>query len=1368
MGISFTAHIYTFRPLPVSPSYLRFYRPCPCLSAASTSSSPPPAIRVAAAAYTIPFSRHRFWGQHPSGVVVNLRRRDDKRYLGSGNYSTSTYLDTTTTYNESRMQWTKESICVRESRSRVTQDNSAHLQDGGSCSLNHAEFLKMRVEAKVESRKSENGAIIGENRSGITNGRSKDFSLLTPEERVRTSSSFSGQPKSSFGNVGVGFACGREYDLPMMLETEVKCNGSTNGVTVAADGSAVTNRRPNVFSSLVLEERARMNDSLKMSMNGSAIASKKTNGLSSVAVSKSFKPLAHDANRSATQRLDSSTSNTVQEIAKPNGSLPSEVVRHPEGSNFVEIKSKGSSYTPNGKVAAVADTAEPANAKEFQTDIRNRLISISNNVLVVDNVSTAKAVVSKLTHQYKHHVHACDTESLLVPLGGRLIVFIGVGIWWKLKRNYDCVLFLLCFVAHFSCKVSNIDLKVQTPIDHGELICFSIYSGPEADYGNGKSWDERVMSGAKTCYKELIGKVSMKTIFVKNKLKKDGSEGKTTIMASVEELQREDRECWICYSALDAISTLQLYESLKKQLMQREWKCYVIPFTSRKSMFDFYQEYWRPFGELLVKMEDEGMLVDRAYLSEIEKVAKTEQEIAGKRFRHWASKYCTDAQYMNIGSDEQLRQLFYGGTAKRNDFSVTLPESKLFPVLNVDKVIAKGKKKATKKREIKLHKIVANDLPTERFTPSGWPSMSDDALKAMAGKVSADSYFMDDFVDPQLDEDANSNSDLTEDSQIVSTPLTDVDTSAYGTALKAFSTKEEGIDACHAIASLYEARSIDSLISSCILPLQNQPALEKDRYKIRQAFIATPGNSLIVADYGQLELRILAHLAGCESMLRAFEAGGDFHSRTAMNMYPHILEAIERKEVLLEWYSQPGEEKPPVPLLKDRFASERRKAKMLNFSIAYGKTPAGLADDWNVSKEEAKETVNLWYKERQEVLKWQEARKQEANRTGCVHTLLGRARHFPSMKHMSRAQRNHIERAAINTPVQVHDELILEGPKESAEEAKALVVECMSKPFGGKNVLKTKPSLTTGSDSASLRIGSTTRRSLVVPQVLRMILSGYMKRLDSVRTYESNSSLESWIDEDRGLGRKTIWKSRFEDEDIWVGAHPSLQRSSSLSGNQGIIRATTRDYKGTKKIWSAKGGGNRTVQTEKEDPILSPEQRMTNEVTQVTTPLGFVEAEEEQAIDLESDVPENSKMSKTLKRRLERKKKKSAQKELTDSLNNVVNPASDGDHLTNDTRLPSETVDTKGSGTEIESQPTEDTLLPDTLPHAFVELLKKALEDSLVEKEVMHHGSMECVIRKWTSEDECDAVEGKTASGSPVESTGLCRNMNLGSVSPLD
>ncbi|WJX77971.1 DNA-directed DNA polymerase [Trifolium repens] len=80
---------------------------------------------------------------------------------------------------------------------------------------------------------------------------------------------------------------------------------------------------------------------------------------------------------------------------------------------------------------------------------------------------------------------------------------------------------------------------------------------------------------------------------------------------------------------------------------------------------------------------------------------------------------------------------------------------------------------------------------------------------------------------------------------------------------------------------------------------------------MREAFIAAPGNYLIAADYGQLELRILAHLTNCKSMLEAFEAGGDFHSRTAMNMYPYIRQAVDNKEVLLEWHPQPGEDKPP-------------------------------------------------------------------------------------------------------------------------------------------------------------------------------------------------------------------------------------------------------------------------------------------------------------------------------------------------------------------------------------------------------------------------------------------------------------------------
>ncbi|KAJ8542917.1 hypothetical protein K7X08_005440 [Anisodus acutangulus] len=782
--------------------------------------------------------------------------------------------------------------------------------------------------------------------------------------------------------------------------------------------------------------------------------------------------------------------------------------------------------------------------------LRERLGAMYDKVHIVDNLSAAKEVVNKLTSQYRHLVHACDTEA------------------------------------------PNIDVKQQTPVDHGEVTCFSIYSGPEADFGNGKSciwvdvldgggknllvefapffqdpsikkvwhnysfdnhvienygfklsgfhadtmhmarlWDSSrrtlggyslealtgdscVMRDARRIHAErlfhgegLFGKISMKTIFGRKKLKKDGTEGKVTVIPSVEELQKTERELWICYSALDSISTLMLYESLKNKLSKRIW---TFDGVRKGSMYEFYEIYWRPFGEILVQMETEGVLVDRAYLAEIEKVAKAEQLVAVNRFRNWAAKYCADAKHMNVGSDTQLRQLFFGGIQNRRNLDENLPYEKEFKVPNIDNVIEEGKKAATKFRKIQLHRI-CDPLDAEIYTASGWPSVSGDALKALAGKVSAD-FDIFDGVDGNAEEVLETSVDeaLAINNEA---PCQNTEVSVYGSAYHAFGGGQKGIEACHAIAALCEVCSIDSLISNFILPLQgddisgengrihcslnintetgrlsarrpnlqNQPALEKDRYKIRQAFVAAQGNSLIVADYGQLELRILAHLANCKSMLGAFKAGGDFHSRTAMNMYPHIREAVEKGHVLLEWQ---GEDKPPVPLLKDAFGSERRKAKMLNFSIAYGKTTIGLSRDWKVSVKEAKETVERWYSDRKEVSDWQEQRRFEAREFGRVHTLLGRARWFPSVKNATGSVKGHIERAAINTPVQgsaadvamcamieisknarlkelgwklllqVHDEVILEGPEESEKEAMAIVVNCMSHPFNGKNILR--------------------------------------------------------------------------------------------------------------------------------------------------------------------------------------------------------------------------------------------------------------------------------------------------------------------------
>lgn len=258
--------------------------------------------------------------------------------------------------------------------------------------------------------------------------------------------------------------------------------------------------------------------------------------------------------------------------------------------------------------------------------------------------------------------------------------------------------------------------------------------------------------------------------------------------------------------------------------------------------------------------------------------------------------------------------------------------------------------------------------------------------------------------------------------------------------------------------------------------LQNQPALDKDIYLVRKAFEAEKGNKLIVADYGQLELRILAHMTGCKEMVDAFQSGGDFHSRTAVSMYNKIKEDIEKGGCLLEWDSHKG--KPPSPLVKDKYAVERKQAKTMNFSIAYGKSAYGFSKDWGCSLTEAQEALDAWYKERFEVKDWQEEVKQTAVDKGWTRTLAGRYRNLTKhFKDKNKMKILHGLRAAINTPIQggaadimigcmkkiwedkrlkkvgwkmihqVHDEVILEGPEEYAEEVLGILVEIMEDPM---------------------------------------------------------------------------------------------------------------------------------------------------------------------------------------------------------------------------------------------------------------------------------------------------------------------------------
>lgn len=157
--------------------------------------------------------------------------------------------------------------------------------------------------------------------------------------------------------------------------------------------------------------------------------------------------------------------------------------------------------------------------------------------------------------------------------------------------------------------------------------------------------------------------------------------------------------------------------------------------------------------------------------------------------------------------------------------------------------------------------------------------------------------------------------------------------------------------------------------------------------------------------------------------------------------------------------------------------------QILNFSIAYGKTKHGLSRDWNVSLEEAEQTVNAWYSDRPEVKAWQDEQHRLVQQTGRVCTLLGRQRHLPDAQSGTKAAKAHALRAAINTPIQggaadiamlamlelnknarlkemgwkllmqVHDEVILEGDLSTADEALEVVRHAMQNPFNGTNLL---------------------------------------------------------------------------------------------------------------------------------------------------------------------------------------------------------------------------------------------------------------------------------------------------------------------------
>ncbi|MDP6474465.1 MAG: DNA polymerase I [Alphaproteobacteria bacterium] len=398
------------------------------------------------------------------------------------------------------------------------------------------------------------------------------------------------------------------------------------------------------------------------------------------------------------------------------------------------------------------------------------------------------------------------------------------------------------------------------------------------------------------------------------------------------------------YAAEDADITLRLHQLLKPRLV-------------REHMVTLYERLERPLAPVLARMEDAGILVERAALARLSedfagRIAVLEDEIHGLA-----------GHPFNIGSPKQLGEILFdemslaGGRKGKSGAYATGAEV-------LDGLAAEG-----------------HDLPARVLD---WRQLS--KLKST-------------YTDALLDH---------------INPAT---------------------GRVHTSYSMTGAST--GRLSSNDPNLQNIPVRTEEGRNIRRAFVAEKGQLLLSADYSQIELRILAHIAGVEVLKQAFHDGLDIHALTASQVFGTPLEGMD-------------------PMV-------RRSAKAINFGIIYGISPFGLARQLGVAQAAAKAYIEAYFARYPGIKDYMERTKKEAREKGFVSTLYGRRCHLPEIHGKNPARRGFSERAAINAPIQgtaadiikramivmeaalaeaglgarmllqVHDELIFEVPEGEIE-----------------------------------------------------------------------------------------------------------------------------------------------------------------------------------------------------------------------------------------------------------------------------------------------------------------------------------------------
>jgi len=310
-------------------------------------------------------------------------------------------------------------------------------------------------------------------------------------------------------------------------------------------------------------------------------------------------------------------------------------------------------------------------------------------------------------------------------------------------------------------------------------------------------------------------------------------------------------------------------------------------------------------------------------------------------------------------------------------------------------------------------------LPVVRKTPKGQPSTAEDVLQELA----------DEYELPQVILEYRSVSKLK---------------STYTDKLPEQISPDTG----RVHTSYHQAVAATGRLSSSDPNLQNIPIRTPEGRRIRQAFVAPTDFVLLAADYSQIELRIMAHLSGDKGLLNAFAAELDIHKATAAEVFE-----LDPDEVT---------------------ADHRRSAKAINFGLMYGMSAFGLAKQLGINRGEAQEYVDLYFERYPGVKAYMDGIRAQAHDLGYVETVFGRRLYLPEINDRNAQRRQYAERSAINAPMQgtaadiikiamiavhkwiedsgantrmimqVHDELVFEVSKDSAEPVRDKIVTLMS------------------------------------------------------------------------------------------------------------------------------------------------------------------------------------------------------------------------------------------------------------------------------------------------------------------------------------